>query len=98
VPIDKASKVKRDMAQSFGISGDEYQYGFETHLKEVDAVPPGLSEDIIRVGESLPPLLQSHHVQLISAKKREPDWLLEFRLNAYRVWQTMKEPHWAYFN
>jgi Fe-S cluster assembly protein SufB len=58
----------------------EYKYGFVTDI-EADAVPAGLSEDVIR---------------LISAKKGEPDWLLEWRLRAYRAWQKMEEPHhWA---
>ncbi len=57
----------------------EYPYGFVTPVDE-DRVPPGLGEETIR---------------LISAKKGEPDWLLEWRLRAYRLWQTMKEPRWA---
>ena len=56
----------------------EYQYGFVTDV-EADTLPPGLSEDVIR---------------LISAKKEEPSWLLDWRLKAYRRWLTMKEPHW----
>ncbi|HEU4722396.1 MAG TPA: Fe-S cluster assembly protein SufB [Gemmatimonadaceae bacterium] len=56
----------------------EYAYGFVTDV-ETDTLPPGLSEAVIR---------------LISAKKEEPDWLLDWRLKAYRRWQTMKEPHW----
>ncbi|MEA3245540.1 MAG: Fe-S cluster assembly protein SufB [Gemmatimonadota bacterium] len=56
----------------------EYQYGFVTEV-DADTLPPGLSEDVIR---------------LISAKKQEPDWLLEWRLKAYRRWLTMTEPHW----
>jgi Fe-S cluster assembly protein SufB len=55
-----------------------YQYGWETDI-ESDKAPVGLNEDIIR---------------LISEKKGEPDWLLEWRLKAYRHWTTMKEPHW----
>ncbi len=58
---------------------ESYKYGFET-LIESDTAPKGLSEDIIR---------------FISAKKNEPDWLLDFRLKAYRHWLTLKEPHWA---
>ena len=58
--------------------GQEYQYGFSTDL-DTDVVPKGLSEDVIR---------------LISAKKHEPDWLLEWRLRAYRYWITLEEPHW----
>ncbi|HEX6643677.1 MAG TPA: Fe-S cluster assembly protein SufB [Gemmatimonadales bacterium] len=56
----------------------EYRYGFVTDIESDDA-PFGLNEDIIR---------------LISAKKNEPDWLLEWRLKAYRGWLRMTEPHW----
>ncbi|HZF67322.1 MAG TPA: Fe-S cluster assembly protein SufB [Gemmatirosa sp.] len=56
----------------------EYQYGFATDV-ETDQLPPGLSEDVIRQ---------------ISARKEEPEWLLEWRLKAYRRWLTMREPHW----
>src|SRR5574344_122765 len=59
---------------------NEYQHGFETKLDQ-DFIPKGLSEDIIK---------------LISAKKQEPEWLLEFRLKAFRKWQTMKMPTWAH--
>ncbi|MFM0557559.1 Fe-S cluster assembly protein SufB [Paraburkholderia sediminicola] len=57
----------------------EYQHGFVTDL-EADALPSGLSEDVVR---------------LISAKKNEPAFMLEWRLAAYRHWLTMTEPHWA---
>lgn len=57
----------------------EYKYGFFTDI-ESEEVPPGLSEDLIR---------------LISSKKNEPEWMLERRLRAYRHWLTMKEPEWA---
>ena len=57
----------------------EYKYGFVTDI-ETDSLPPGLNEEVIRV---------------ISAKKREPEFMLEWRLKAYRHWQTMKEPTWA---
>ena len=57
----------------------EYQHGFVTDL-EADTVPPGLDEDVIR---------------LISSKKGEPEFLLEWRLKAYRHWLTMSEPRWA---
>ena len=56
----------------------EYQYGFVSDF-DADAAPRGLSEDTVR---------------LISAKKGEPDWLLEWRLKAYRHWLTMEEPTW----
>ncbi|HEX9983622.1 MAG TPA: Fe-S cluster assembly protein SufB [Thermoanaerobaculia bacterium] len=61
------------------IARQEYKYGFVTDI-EADTVPPGLSEDIIR---------------FISAKKNEPEWLLEWRLKSFRHWQTMNEPEWA---
>jgi Fe-S cluster assembly protein SufB len=57
----------------------EYQHGFETSI-ETDFVPKGLNEDIVR---------------LISAKKEEPEFMLEWRLKAYRHWLTMREPGWA---
>src|SRR5438105_1873566 len=56
----------------------EYKYGFVTDV-EAEELPPGLSEDVVR---------------RISAIKKEPEWLLEWRLKAFRVWQTMKEPTW----
>ena len=64
------------------ITEQEYKYGFTTDV-ETDIVPAGLNEDIVR---------------LISAKKHEPEWLLEFRLKAFRKWQTMKLPTWAHLN
>lgn len=60
-------------------SGDKYKYGFVTDI-EAETAPKGLSEDIIR---------------LISEKKGEPDWLLEYRLKAFEFWKNMKEPSWA---
>lgn len=57
----------------------EYKYGFTTDIQS-DSAPKGLNEDIIR---------------FISAKKNEPDWMLEFRLKAFRYWQQMSEPTWA---
>jgi Fe-S cluster assembly protein SufB len=57
----------------------DYQYGFSTDI-EVDALPPGLNEDVVRA---------------ISARKNEPEWLLEWRLKAFRRWQQMTEPHWS---
>jgi Fe-S cluster assembly protein SufB len=56
----------------------EYEHGFVTEI-ESDAIEPGLSEDVVR---------------LISSKKNEPEWLLEWRLKAYRHWLTMDEPEW----
>src|SRR5579862_6473563 len=62
-----------------GLVQQEYKYGFVTDV-ETESAPPGLNENIIR---------------LISAKKKEPEWLLEWRLKAFRHWQQMKEPTWA---
>lgn len=59
-----------------------YKYGFVTDI-ESDKLPPGLSEDIVRI---------------ISAKKNEPEFMLEFRLKAYRQWLKMTEPEWAHVN
>ncbi len=64
------------------IDVDQYKYGFETVI-EMDKAPKGLSEDIIR---------------FISAKKQEPEWMLEWRLEAYRRWLTLEEPTWARVN
>src|SRR3982751_3339471 len=58
--------------------GKEYEHGFVTNI-ESDTLPPGLSEDVVRA---------------IAAKKNEPQWLLDWRLKAFRRWQTMTEPHW----
>ena len=69
------TEVSNDVRQ---FASQEYQYGFSTDL-DTDAVPKGLSEDVIR---------------LISDKKHEPDWLLEWRLRAYRHWLTLEEPKW----
>ncbi len=61
------------------IDVDKYKYGFSTEI-ESELAPKGLSEDIVRY---------------ISAKKEEPEWMLEWRLDAYRRWLTMEEPDWA---
>lgn len=61
------------------VTSSEYKYGFQSHF-ETDEVPAGLSEDVIR---------------LISAKKNEPEWMLDLRLSAYRTWLTMEEPKWS---
>ena len=61
------------------IVGQRYRHGFVTEI-ESDTVPPGLDESVIRV---------------ISAKKQEPQFMLDWRLKAYRHWLTMQEPRWA---
>lgn len=67
------------MALTKDLKNSEYKYGFVTDI-EVDEVPKGLNEDIIR---------------LISAKKKEPEFMLNYRLKAFEHWKTMTEPHWA---
>jgi len=71
--------VQETVARVKEIDVDKYKYGFFTDIESVKA-PKGLNEDIVR---------------FISAKKGEPDWLLEWRLEAYRRWLTMQEPTWA---
>ena len=62
------------------IADKKYEYGFTTDV-ETDIIPVGLNEDIVR---------------LISQKKHEPEWMLEFRLRAFRHWQTLKQPTWGH--
>jgi Fe-S cluster assembly protein SufB len=62
------------------VTSGEYKYGFFSDI-DTDLIPKGLNEDVVK---------------LISARKEEPAWLLEFRLKAYRHWQTMKMPAWAH--
>ncbi|NNE67339.1 MAG: Fe-S cluster assembly protein SufB, partial [Pyrinomonadaceae bacterium] len=70
------------MSTASELLAKEYKYGFVTDI-ETETIPKGLNEDTVR---------------LISAKKNEPEWMLEFRLKAFRHWQKMEEPdHWANF-
>lgn len=62
------------------LANSNYEWGFETDI-EMDLAPKGLTEETVR---------------LISARKEEPEWMLEWRLKAFRTWQAMKEPHWAH--
>jgi Fe-S cluster assembly protein SufB len=71
--------VQETIEQVRNIDVDQYKYGFESFI-EMDKAPKGLSEDTIR---------------FISAKKGEPEWMLEWRLGAYRRWLTLEEPTWA---
>ena len=64
------------------IASDEYKYGFTTDI-ETETIPIGLSEDVVR---------------LISAKKEEPEWLLDFRLKAFAYWKTLPLPTWAHLD
>ncbi|MCB9993912.1 MAG: Fe-S cluster assembly protein SufB [Hyphomicrobiaceae bacterium] len=72
--------VKETIAQVEAIDVDKYKYGFETEI-ESEKAPKGLNEDVIR---------------FISAKKNEPQWLLDWRLEAFKRWQTMIEPTWSH--
>ncbi len=62
------------------VTNEEYKYGFVSDI-DTELIEKGLSEDVVRI---------------ISAKKEEPEWMLEFRLNAYRKWLQMEMPKWAY--
>lgn len=71
--------MTEEMETLHEFTNQEYKYGFVSDI-ESDSLPKGLNEDIVRV---------------ISAKKQEPEWLLEWRLKAFRHWQQMHEPNWA---
>src|SRR6478609_1561663 len=71
--------VQETVERVKSVDVDAYKYGFFTDI-ESEKAPKGLSEDIVRY---------------ISKKKNEPDWMLEWRLGAYRRWLTMTEPTWA---
>ncbi|MDB5550700.1 MAG: sufB, partial [Rhizobium sp.] len=71
--------VQETIDQVRAIDVDQYKYGFESEI-ESDKIAPGLSEEVVR---------------MISAKKNEPEWMLEWRLEAYQRWLTLEEPEWA---
>ncbi|WP_414470694.1 Fe-S cluster assembly protein SufB [Microvirga sp. M2] len=71
--------VQETIDQVRSIDVEQYKYGFETEV-EMEKAPKGLSEDVIR---------------FISGKKGEPEWMLQWRLDAYKRWLTLKEPSWA---
>ena len=71
--------VQETIDQVKRVDVDQYKYGFETDI-EADRAPKGLSEDIVR---------------FISAKKGEPQWMLDWRLDSYQRWKVMTEPTWA---
>lgn len=80
--MDREEKDKKENTGKIvnDITGNDYKYGFTTDV-DTDIIPVGLNEDVVR---------------LISQKKNEPEWLLDFRLKAYRHWLTMKMPDWAH--
>ena len=79
------SKIAKDSIDDETVEGvrsleaDKYKYGFDSDIEQ-EFAPKGLNEDIVR---------------FISAKKDEPQWLLDWRLEAYRRWLTLEEPEWA---
>ncbi len=79
IPTLKENIDRATVDSVLALDVDKYKYGFETNI-ETDKAPKGLSEDIVR---------------FISAKKNEPQWMLDWRLEAYRRWLTMTEPTWA---
>ena len=74
--------MAKNQKQIEEITNKDYEYGFVSDI-DVEEFPKGLNEDIVR---------------LISQRKNEPDWLLEFRLKAFRHWQTLKEPEWGHLS
>ncbi len=79
IPTLKDEIERETVEQVLALDVDNYKYGFETKI-ETERAPKGLSEDTIR---------------FISAKKSEPQWMLDWRLDAYRRWLTMDEPRWS---
>jgi len=79
IPTLKDEIERETVEQVLALDVDNYKYGFETKI-ESERAPKGLNEDTVR---------------FISAKKGEPEWMLEWRLDAYRRWLTMDEPRWA---
>ena len=71
--------IQEETIEQVNLATSKYKYGFSTSL-EVDKAPKGLTEDTIR---------------LISSKKDEPNWMLKWRLEAFSIWNKMKEPDWA---
>src|SRR5690348_11339084 len=81
--VPDAMSASLDTQQTIRSLSDEgYKYGFVTDI-EADSAPPGLDEDTVR---------------FISAKKGEPEWLLEWRLAAFHAWREMTSPEWAKLN
>src|SRR5579885_3707528 len=74
--------VQETVERVKSIDVDQYKYGFVTEI-ESEKAPKGLNEDTVR---------------FISAKKNEPAWMLDWRLKAFRLWQTMTPPDWAKLN
>ena len=84
IDVEKVSHAATDMSNQIlaDVTNQDYKYGFYTDI-ESDSVPAGLSEEVVRY---------------ISKKKNEPQFLLDWRLKAFRKWQTLVEPTWAFVN
>lgn len=80
--MQEKTKIAREQEILHEITRDEYKYGFVSNI-DIEEFPRGLNENIIR---------------MISARKQEPQWLLDFRLTAYRKWVTMPEPDWGHLH
>ena len=83
--MDNDKRITQKPAESHDdiirdVTSGDYKYGFVTDI-DTDVIPVGLSEEVVR---------------LISRKKHEPEWLLEFRLKAYRHWLTLTPPKWGH--
>ena len=74
--------TEQTIKQVNSLGNSDYKYGFSTELDEIKA-PKGLSEEVVR---------------FISAQKNEPDWMLEWRLNAFKVFNKLPKPNWAKLN
>ena len=82
-PQDKnLNNTRTDNQYVRSLTEEKYKYGFTTDV-DTEVIPVGLSEEVVR---------------LISAKKGEPEWLLDFRLKAYRYWLTLDMPQWAHLD
>ena len=79
LPIPATDRPKSSDETIHSFLNRDYKWGFTTDIKS-KSIPKGLSEETVRI---------------ISAKKDEPEWMLEFRLSAYRQWLKMKEPVWS---
>ena len=81
-PTEVRDGVDRETVETVQAMAGKYKYGWETEI-EMEFAPKGVNEDIVR---------------LISEKNGEPEWMLEWRLAAFRRWVQMSEPHWAMLN
>ena len=79
-PQDNNLNARTDNQYVRSLTEEKYKYGFTTEV-DTEVIPVGLSEEVVRI---------------ISAKKGEPEWLLDFRLKAYRYWLTLEMPQWAH--